>query len=122
TSYNELCFACHGEDGRGARLDGAAVGVTRAPTLEGSDRVTDHRDYVIKVLLHGLTGPVDGQTYTEVMIPMGQNPDQWIADVASFVRNSWGNSADLITPEQVAAVRAATTDRMASWTFDELMA
>ena len=32
------------------------------------------------------TGPVDGKTYTDVMIPMGDNDDEWIAAVASYVR------------------------------------
>ena len=71
TVYKELCFACHGDDGRGAPApDGSAAG-TRAPALAASPRVVGHRDYVIKALLHGLTGPVNGVTYTEVMIPMG---------------------------------------------------
>ncbi len=120
--YNELCFSCHGEDGRGARLEGAPAGVTRAPTLEGNDRVNGHRDHLVRVLLHGLTGPIDGQTYTEVMIPMGQNTDQWIADVASFVRNSWGNSSSIVTPEEVARVRAASANRSSMWTAPELAA
>ncbi len=122
TVYAELCFSCHGEDGRGATLEGAGPGVTRAPSLEGSARVMAHRDHVIKVLLHGMTGPIDGQTYTEVMIPMGQNTDQWIADAASYVRNSWGNSGSVITAEQVARVRAATATRKTSWTAAELAA
>lgn len=120
TTYNELCFSCHGEDGRGARLDGAPVGVTRAPSLEGNARVTGHRDHLISVLLNGLTGPIEGQNYTEVMIPMGQNTDQWVADVASFVRNSWGNSASVVTPDEVARVRAATASRESMWTAAEL--
>ena len=122
TVYNELCFACHGEDGRGAMMDGAGPGVTRAPSLEGSARVTGHRDHIVNVLLYGMTGPIDGRTYTEVMIPMGQNSDQWIADVASFVRNSWGNSAPVITPDEVARIRAATAGRSSSWTAPELAA
>ena len=122
TVYNELCFSCHGDDGRGARLEGAGVGVTRAPSLEGNPRVVGHRDHVIRVLLNGLTGPIEGQTYTEVMIPMGQNTDQWIADVASFVRNSWGNAGSVVTPEEVARVRAATANRSSMWTAPELAA
>jgi hypothetical protein len=42
-----------------------------------------------------VTGPIDGQKFDEVMIPMGTNPDQWIADVASYVRNSWGTARRL---------------------------
>ena len=42
-----------------------------APSLAGSPRVQAHRDYVIKVLLGGLTGPLDGKTYRDVMVPMG---------------------------------------------------
>ena len=82
-----------------------------------------HRDYVIKALLHGLTGPVDGETYTEVMIPMGQNTDEWIAAVGSYVRNAFGNRASLITPADVARVRAAhSASRKTLWTVAELEA
>src|SRR5690606_5341318 len=58
TIYRELCFECHGEDGRGEPLAGGAPGATMAPALAGSPRVQAHRDYVIKTLLHGLTGPI----------------------------------------------------------------
>ena len=59
-----------------------------------SARVLGHRDYVIKVLLHGLSGPIDGKEYNggAVMVPMGANTDEWIADVANYVRNSFGNA------------------------------
>ena len=73
-------------------------------------------DYVVKALLHGLTGPIDGATYTEVMIPMGQNNDEWIAAIASYIRNSFGNRASLVSPADVARVRAATAARKTPWT------
>ena len=46
TIFNELCFTCHGTDGRGAPLAGAEAGVTMGPPLSGSPRVQGHRDYV----------------------------------------------------------------------------
>jgi hypothetical protein len=102
-------------------MQGAPEGTTLAPPLSSSARVLGHRDYVIKVLLHGLTGEIDGKTYsTGVMVPMGTNTDQWIADVASYVRNSFGNSAMLVTPEQVAAVRKSVK-RNQPWTLPELL-
>jgi glucose/arabinose dehydrogenase/cytochrome c5 len=55
TIYNEICFSCHGDDGRGTPQPGAAAAVTIAPSLAGSERVTGHRDYVIKSILHGMT-------------------------------------------------------------------
>lgn len=117
--YQELCFSCHGNDGLGAQKEGAAPGAKMAPPLANSPRVQGHRDYVIKALLHGMTGPVDGQTYTEVMIPMGTNTDEWIASVASYVRMSFGNQAGLVTPADVARVRAASAGRDAMWTVAE---
>ena len=49
---------------------------------------------MIKTLLHGMTGPLDGKTYPAgVMMPLGANDDQWIAAIASYVRNSFGNRA-----------------------------
>jgi mono/diheme cytochrome c family protein len=120
TVYTELCFACHGDDGRGGSKEGSSVAM--APALAGSTRVLGHRDYVIKVLLYGLTGPLAGTTYSEVMIPMGQQSDEWVASVASYVRNAFGNRAPLVTAEDVARVRAATKGRATSWTLADLEA
>ena len=119
-TYRELCFSCHGADGKGAPMSGGAPGVTLAPPLSGSPRVLGHRDYVINVLLQGLSGPVGEKEYPGgIMVPMGMNTDQWIADVASYVRNSFGNSGVFVTPEDVARVRAATPRKM-PWTVAEL--
>jgi mono/diheme cytochrome c family protein len=119
--YGQVCFACHGEDGRGEQMPGAPAGTTRAPALASSPRVVGHQDYVIKTLLHGLTGPVSGATYTEVMVPMGQSPDDWIAAISSYVRNSFGNRASIVTAADVARVRAATASRKNKpWTTSEL--
>ncbi|MGH9374135.1 MAG: DUF7133 domain-containing protein, partial [Vicinamibacterales bacterium] len=72
--YREVCAACHAPDGSGAPMAGAPEGTTLAPPLGGSARVNGHRDYVIKVLLHGLTGPIGDQEYPGgVMVPMGTN-------------------------------------------------
>ncbi len=123
STYRELCFSCHGADGQGAPMAGTTDGTTLAPPLAGSPRVQGHRDYVINVILDGLTGPIEGKTYGggAVMVPMGANTDEWIADVASFVRNSFGNSGMLVTPADVARVRKAST-RTTPWTLPELEA
>jgi mono/diheme cytochrome c family protein len=121
--YKELCFSCHGEDGRGTPQPGAPLGTLMAPSLVSSARVAGHREYVIKALLHGLQGPIDGQTYAGVvMAPMGTNRDEWIASVASYIRNSFGNSAPFVRPADVARVRLAHADRKDLWTFDGLLA
>jgi mono/diheme cytochrome c family protein len=120
--FGSLCFSCHGTDGLGQPMAGAAPGVTMAPPLAGSPRVQAHRDYVIKVLLQGLTGPVDGKTYPEVMVPMGGSSDEWVAGIASYVRSSFGNSGGLVTPADVARVRAETASRKALWTVPEIEA
>jgi mono/diheme cytochrome c family protein len=121
--YKELCVTCHGPDAKGSPMAGAAPGTTLAPPLAGSARVAGHRDYVIGVLLNGLTGPIDGRDYPGgVMVPMGTNTDQWIADIANYVRNSFGNAVGtFVTPEQVAAARAKST-RKTMWTVAELEA
>ena len=120
TIYTELCFSCHGDDGRGTPAPGGAPGSTLAPSLVGSPRVNAHRDYVIKTLLHGLAGPMDGRTYPQVMVAMGTNSDRWIADIASYVRNGFGNSGIVVTTDDVARVRAATAARQKPWTVAEL--
>jgi mono/diheme cytochrome c family protein/glucose/arabinose dehydrogenase len=120
TIYNELCISCHGEDGRGTPHSGGAPGQTMAPPLAGSAHVQGHRDFVIKTILGGLTGPNNGRNYTEVMIPMAQQSDDWVAAVASYIRNGFGNAESMVTPADVARVRGATAGRTLPWTVDEL--
>jgi mono/diheme cytochrome c family protein len=68
---------------------------------------------------------VKGQTWNGSMPAFGTTPpldsDESLAAVLSYVRNAWGNQAEPITPEQVAAVRSETASRTAQWTADELM-
>jgi mono/diheme cytochrome c family protein len=121
--YKEICAACHAPDGGGAPMAGAPEGTKLAPPLGGSTRVTGHRDFTINVLLHGLTGPIAGKEYPGgVMVPMGTNTDQWIADVANFVRNSFGNSGMFVTTDQVALARKNSAARKSMWTVPELEA
>ncbi len=120
--YKELCFACHGTDGKGAPMAGATDGTTLAPSLVGVPRVLGNADYITKVLLHGMSGELDGKNFPGggIMVPMGTNTDDWIAEIASYVRNSFGNSASFVTPERVAAVRKANP-RTSMWSFAELV-
>ena len=120
TIYAELCYSCHAEDGKGEPLAGAPAGTKMAPPLAGSPRVLAHKDYAIKTVLHGLTGPIDGATYSNVMIPMGDNTDEWVAAIVSFIRNTFGNQASFVSPADVARARAKTKGRTGFWTVEEL--
>ena len=55
------------------------------------------------------------------MVPMG-GTDEWVAGIASYVRNSFGNSGGMVTPADVARVRAETAGRKTPWTLPELEA
>ena len=120
TIYQTLCTACHGADGKGMPMVGAAPGARLAPALAGSKTVTGHKNGAIYVQLHGLIGDIDGKKYEGQMISMATNDDAWIASVLSFVRNSFGNRASFIAPQEVALVRAATKARTQPWTIAEL--
>ncbi len=122
TAFQTLCATCHGADAKGLPLAGAAPGAMLAPTLAGSKTMTGWKDGPIKIMLHGLTGDIDGKKYEGQMIAMATNDDAWIAGVLSYVRNSFGNNAGFIAPAEVAALRAATNARTQPWTITELRA
>ena len=120
--FQTLCAACHGLDGKGMPMVGAAPGVMLAPALAGSRTVLGWREGPIHVLMQGLSGDIDGKKYEGQMISMATNDDAWIASVLSYVRNTFGNRAGFVTPQQVARLRAATKDRTQPWTVAELRA
>lgn len=68
------------------------------------------RPRVIELVLNGFSGPlqVNGETYNGTMPPMGHLKDEEIAEILSYVRSSWGNSAATVSAAEVAAVRAKT--------------
>ncbi len=116
--FMELCFACHGIDGKGTPLDGKNA--TLAPPLASSPTVLGHRDALINILLFGAAGPIGHATYEAQMLPMGANDDEWIAAVTSYVRTGFGNKAAMVSTKDVARVRAANLDRKEPWTLAEL--
>jgi len=113
--YAKTCIACHGIDG---------LGVPEAfPPLDGSDWVTGDPALPVKIVLHGLMGPVTvgDSTINSVMAPLGPTlGDQEIADVVTFVRQRWSNDASPVDASLVGKVRAETKDRTTMWTASEL--
>jgi len=64
----------------------------------------------IGVVINGLSGPVtvNGNTFNSVMPPMSQLNDDELANILTFVRNSWGNSGDIVSAEEVKHIREST--------------
>lgn len=116
--FRSLCFACHGFDGNGMPVAGKE-GATLAPPLAGS-KTAAQGDAIIRVMLNGLTGPVNGKTYEAQMVTMATNDDQWIADVASYIRHAFGNSGKFIEKKDVAKLRKELAKRTTPWTIEEL--
>lgn len=109
-STTAACIGCHGQDGAGLPNLG--------PQLDGSDWVTGSEDRLVKILIHGLTGPIliNGKTFTpQAFMPgLGVNPsinDGDIADISTFIRANWTNRASKITESTVTAIRRETSER-----------
>jgi hypothetical protein len=73
-------------------------------------------------VLHGISGPIEGKTYSGEMIAMDSNNDRWIAAVMSYTRNSFGNQQSFIDEKLVKRVRKENKDRTKPWTEAELLA
>ena len=113
--FESRCAACHQANGQG--LPGAF------PPLAGSEYVLGEEERVVRIVLHGLQGAVTvkGQTFNGAMPAWADvMSDAEIAAVLTYVRSSWGNSAEAIAVEKVAEQRAATTGRTTPWTAAEL--
>jgi mono/diheme cytochrome c family protein len=115
--YTLYCAACHAADGKGA------TGGT-FPPLAASPYLAGDPDRAVKIVLKGLSGPVDvlGKTYNLEMPPQGAVlPDDQVAAILTYVRSSWGNQAAAVTAEQVKTIRASIQDRNTPWTAPEIL-
>jgi hypothetical protein len=78
---------------------------------------------MIRIPLAGLTGPVKvkDQEWNLSMPAMGATlSDDDLAAVLTYIRQSWGNKASEITPDEVKAIRAKVGNRTQPWTIAEL--
>lgn len=117
--FNELCVQCHGVDGSGTPV---GDGLVMAPPLRGSKRVQSHPEYIVKTIMHGLHGPLEGKTYPAgIMVGNKEQSDAWIADIASYIRTNLSNEATMVTEAYVAGVRAKTATIKTSYTYKELI-
>lgn len=113
------CITCHQADGKGLAASGF-------PPLTGTNWVTGNEDRLIKLALKGLLGPIEvqGKNYPG-QVPMtpfgGLLKDDELAAVLTYVRNSFGNQASAITPEQVKRVRTATESKKDFYSPDQLL-
>ena len=111
------CMTCHRGDGNG--LAPAFPPISNSPFLTDSERA-------IKIVLFGLMGPIEvkGQKF-DGQVPMtpfgGMLKDDEIANVLTFVRNTFGNKAGPVSTAEVKKVREANPNRMMIMTVDELL-
>jgi len=113
--YNNRCQACHQADGQGV--------AGQFPPLVESEWVTGDKGRLIRILLHGMEGPmvVLGEEYNGVMPGwQRQLDDAEIAAVLTHIRSEWENDASEVTADEVAALREAESGRSNAWSAEEL--
>jgi len=99
--FKKYCISCHQPDGGGVPH--------MNPPLINTSYVLGDKEQLIGIVLKGLKNvKIEDETYTNPMPSFKQLKDQEIADVLTYVRNSFGNKASAVTAADVKAVRAKT--------------
>jgi putative membrane-bound dehydrogenase-like protein len=114
--YTQLCAPCHQPHGGGLPA--------LAPPLNGTEWVAGSPDRLVRIVLHGLYGPLQiaGTEWNHHMpgFYAADLTDDAFAAVLTYVRRAWENTGEPVEPSLVAQVRAATADRQLPWTPAEL--
>jgi len=98
--YDRVCLVCHQSDGSGVPM--------MYPPVIDSEYISGNTDSLIVLILEGMSGPVviKGEEYNSIMPPQKDVlDDQELADLINYLRNSFGNSGEMVSPEQVAGMR-----------------
>ena len=110
--FQENCATCHGRDAKGIPQ--------LAPPLIGSPRLRGDSSIAIRILLHGLTGPVDGVEYPEPMAPQSQYSDEELSNIINYIRGHL-NGTKFFWRGMVGREREKYKDRKKYWTLAELL-
>ena len=100
--YGTYCLSCHQADGSGVP--------NMNPPLIKTSWVLGGKTVLVQQVLKGSANKIeiDGEKFHGAMPAQAQLTDEQIADVLTYVRNSFGNKASIVTPAEVKAVRAKT--------------
>ena len=116
--YMKACIECHQADGRGVPQT--------FPPLADSEWVKGDRDTMLRIVLGGLSGPIEinGQKFNGVMPGHSHVTDDEIAKISTFVRFAFGGQKERpVSPDEVKALRPAVEKRkFVPWTVQELRA
>ncbi len=96
--YMQTCFACHQAEGQGVP--------NAFPPLAKSDYLNADVNRAIGAVVNGLTGEitVNGEKYNSVMTRQMLSSEE-IANVLTYVYNSWGNNGTVVTKAMVDKVK-----------------
>ncbi len=112
------CATCHQPDGEG-------LAAAMFPPLSQTKWVNGPEERLIKLTLHGLHGPIEvkGKKYPGQvpMMAFKQLSDDEIAAVLTYVRNTFGNKAPMVTPDKVKEVREATKSKQGFYSPADLL-
>ncbi len=97
--YTKTCFACHQANGEGI--------ANAFPPLANSDYLNADVKRAIDIVLNGKTGEitVNGAKYNSIMTKQTLTDDE-VADVLTYVYNSWGNNGTEVKASTVQEVKS----------------
>lgn len=96
--YIVQCMSCHMDEGQGIE--------DVYPPLAKADYLMADKTRSIDNIIHGMSGEivVNGKPYNTEMTAFDLT-DEEVSDVLNYIRNSWGNKGEPVTPEEVSAAR-----------------
>jgi mono/diheme cytochrome c family protein len=111
--YSRTCIACHQPTGMGLP--------PVFPPLAGSEWIAKSASIAVRNIVNGMMGPVTvkGVTYNSMMPPVAGLTDKDIADVVTYVNNSFGNTGATVTEAEVTVIKKKYADRKTMWTAAE---
>lgn len=111
--YSRTCIACHQPTGMGIP--------PVFPPLAGSEWIAKSSSIAVRNIINGMIGPVvvKGMTYNSMMPPVAGLSDKEIADVVTYVNNSFGNTGATLTEAEVKEIKVKYADRKTPWTAAE---
>ncbi|WP_158968784.1 discoidin domain-containing protein [Paraglaciecola sp. L3A3] len=116
-AFKGLCSTCHGVDGKG----GGSKNTPIAPSFYSNPRVVGNTAQLINLVIGGMQGPIEGQTFAGGMMPsIASNGDQYVADVLTYIRNEFGNQASIISKDDVTLAKQTFKDRSSLWSHEQL--